>query len=230
MPDFDLEDRVAASPLVERIWRGHSAGGGSFISRAASQWEMVVTRQHDRSALTVRGPETSASPAPIPEDAAFVGITFRLGAVLHHLPPSLLVNGAVTLPDATRGSFWLAGGAWPFPDYDTADAFVARLIREGLLVQDPLVASALAGHATDLSPRSVQRRIVRATGLTQQTIRQIKRAHAAAALLAQGVAILDVVDQLGYADQAHLSRALRRFIGDTPARLLRQGQPENRPA
>lgn len=76
----------------------------------------------------------------------------------------------------------------------------------------------------------MQRRIVRATGLTQQTIRQIKRAHAAAALLAQGVAILDVVDQLGYADQAHLSRALRRFIGDTPARLLRQGQSENRPA
>ena len=225
MPEFDLEDRVAASPLVERIWRGHSESGGSFISRAASQWEMVVTRQHGRSALTVRGPETAAAPAPIPEDAAFVGITFRLGVVLPHLPPSLLVDGGVTLPAATRRSFWLAGGMWPFPDYDMADAFVARLVREGLLVHDPLVVAALAGHATDLSPRSVQRRIVRATGLTQQTIRQITRAHAAAALLAQGVAILDVVDYLGYADQAHLSRALRRFIGDTPARLLRQGQP-----
>ena len=131
----------------------------------------------------------------------------------------------MTLPDATRSSFWLAGGAWPFPDYDTADAFVARLVREGLLVQDPIVTAALAGHATDLSLRSVQRRIVRATGLTQQTIRQIERAHAAAALLAQGVAILDVVDHLGYADQPHLTRALRRFIGDTPAQLLRQGRP-----
>ena len=81
MPEFDLEDRPGASPLVERIWRGHSEGGGSFISRAASQWELVVTRQHGRSTLTVRGPETTAAPAPIPEDATFVGITFRHGTV-----------------------------------------------------------------------------------------------------------------------------------------------------
>lgn len=224
MPEFDLEERVAASPLVERIWRGRSTGGGSFISQAASQWEMVVTRQRDRSALTVRGPETAASPAPIPEDAAFVGITFRLGTVMPHLPPSVLVDWNVTLPDATCSSFWLAGGTWPFPDYDTADGFVARLVREGLLVQDRLVTAALAGHAPDRSLRSVQRRIVRATGLTQQAIHQIERAHAAAALLAQGVAILDIVDRLGYADQPHLTRALRRFIGDTPAQLRRRGR------
>jgi AraC-like DNA-binding protein len=71
----------------------------------------------------------------------------------------------------------------------------------------------------------MQRRIVQATGLTRHTIRQIERAHAAAALLEQGVAILDVVDHLGYADQPHLTRSLRRFIGDTPAHLLRQGRP-----
>ncbi len=222
MPEFDIEDRPAASSLVERIWRGHSAGGGSFVSRATSPWEMVVTRQRDRVTFTVRGPETTASPAPIPEDAAFVGITFRLGVVLPHLPPGALVDGAVTLPDATRTSFWLAGRTWPFPDYDTADTFVARLVRAGLLVHDPIVTAALAGHATDLSRRSVQRRIVRATGLTPHTIHQIERAHAAAALLAQGIAILDVVDRLGYADQPHLTRSLRRFIGHTPAHLLRQ--------
>jgi len=225
MSEFDLEDRPAASSFVERIWRGHSEGGGSFVSRAASQWEMVVTRQRDRVTLTVRGPETTASLAPIPEDATFVGITFRLGVVLPHLPPGALVDGAVTLPDATRASFWLAGGTWPFPDYDTADTFVARLVRDGLLMHDPIVTATLAGHDTDLSLRSVQRRIVRATGLTQHTIRQIERAHAAAALLARGIAILDVVDQLGYADQPHLTRSLKRFIGDTPAQLLRQNRP-----
>jgi len=225
MPEFDLEDRPAASSLVERIWRGHSEGGGSFVSRAASQWEMVVTRQGDRVTLTVRGPETTASRAPIPPDAAFVGITFRLGVVLPLLPPGALVDGAVTLPDATRTSFWLAGGTWPVPDYDTADTFVARLVRDGLLVHDPIVTATLAGHATDLSLRSVQRRFVRATGLTPHTIRQIERAHAAEALLTHGVAILDVVDQLGYADQPHLTRSLGRFIGSTPGRLLRQGRP-----
>ncbi len=39
-------------------------------------------------------------------------------------------------------------------------------------------------------------------------------------LLQQGVSIVDTVDQAGYADQPHLTRSLKRFIGQTPAQLL----------
>ncbi len=34
-----------------------------------------------------------------------------------------------------------------------------------------------------------------------------------------GVSILDTVHQAGYFDQAHLTRSLRRLIGETPMRL-----------
>jgi AraC-like DNA-binding protein len=223
---FIFETRSADSSCVDTIWRTRSERAGSFISRAVSQWEMVVTRREDGTTLTVRGPETKATPAPIPEDAEFVGITFRLGAFLPHLPVRALVDGTVTLPEATRTSFWLQGSAWRFPDYANADTFVEKLVRRGLLVRDPVVEAALRGHLTDLSARSVQRRVVRATGLTRGAIGQIDRARRAVALLECGVSILDTVGQAGYVDQPHLTKSLRRFIGQTPAQIVRQRRPE----
>ena len=97
-------------------------------------------------------------------------------------------------------------------------------MREGLIVRDPLVESALHGRVHDLSVRSVERRVLRSTGLTRTAIRQIERAHAAVQLLDQGLSILDTVAQAGYADQAHLTRSLKRFIGQTPAETFRTGK------
>ena len=223
--DFSFDERRLDSPYIDTVWRTRSERPGSFISRAVSRWEMVVTRQGGTSTLTVRGPETRAVPAPIPEDAEFCGIVFRLGTFLPHLPPGALVDRAVTLPDATRTSFWLQGAAWSFPDLENADTFVERLVRDGLLVRDPVVEAALRGHPTGWSARSVQRRVRRATGLTQCAIGQIERARAATALLEHGVSILDTVDRAGYVDQPHLTRALTRFIGQTPARIVRPVDP-----
>ncbi|MCB0139261.1 MAG: AraC family transcriptional regulator, partial [Caldilineaceae bacterium] len=35
-----------------------------------------------------------------------------------------------------------------------------------------------------------------------------------------GVSILDAVDEAGYYDQPHLTRALRQWVGYTPAQIL----------
>jgi AraC-like DNA-binding protein len=73
----------------------------------------------------------------------------------------------------------------------------------------------------------VQRRFVRATGLPLAVIRQIERARYATTLLQGGVPILETAARAGYADQAHLTRALRHYIGQTPARLLRPDRDES---
>jgi AraC-like DNA-binding protein len=217
---FVFDDRPSDSPFVEGIWRTESVGGGSFISSAASNLEMVITRQKNTITFTVRGPETKASPAPIPEDAEFIGIIFKLGTFMPYLPPTQLVNGGVNLPGAASQSFWLQGSAWQFPDFNNADTFVERLIHQGLLAHEPIVQTALQGESTDLSARSVQRRFLRATGLTHGTVAQIERARRAMTLLQQGVPILDTVDLAGYYDQPHLTRSLKHFIGQTPAQIL----------
>ena len=42
-------DRPSDSPYVERVWRYHSEGGGSFLSIAECRSELVVTRYQGRS-------------------------------------------------------------------------------------------------------------------------------------------------------------------------------------
>jgi hypothetical protein len=217
---FLFEEAGSGSPFVEKVWSTRGKPAEQFISVALSHWEMVVTRQPGRTYLTVRGPETAASTWPIPDDAEFLGIRFRHGAFMPNLPVGSLVDGMLTLPAASDRSFWLDGSAWEFPRFDDADAFVGRLDRAGLLVHDPVVEGALGGEPMGHSPRSIQRRVLRATGLTQNTIRQIARAEAAVGLLDRGESIAETVARAGYADQAHLTRSLKRFVGETPGQIV----------
>lgn len=157
---------------------------------------------------------------PIPEDAEFFGIQFGLGTFMPGLPPARLVDRSLTLPHVSRASFRLNGSAWELPRPDNADVFVNRLVRAGLLMHDPVASAALHGDVKGLSTRSVERRVSRATGLTRGVIRQIRRAETAVELLARGVSAGDVAHVAGYADQPHLIRSLKRFVGLTPSQIV----------
>ena len=78
----------------------------------------------------------------------------------------------MTLPEAGSKSFWLGGSAWQFPDYDNADTFVDWQVRKSLLVREPVVGVALQGQLEELSLRTIQRRFLRATGVTHSVARQ----------------------------------------------------------
>ena len=190
-------------------------------------------RHKGQSTLTVRGPETKATPADFPADAEWLGITFKLGTFMpDFLPGSLLNRQDVNLPEATGKSFWLCGSTWESPTYENADTFVNRLVRAGLLVRDPLVEDVMQAvdgslpTPLDLSPRALQYRFQRATGLTRKAAQQIQRAWRATALLEQGCPILDTAYQLGYFDQSHLTNSLRHYMGQTPAQISQALQPE----
>jgi len=223
---FNFEEKLSDSPFVDVIWRNHSESGGPFISVAMSRWQMVVTRYEGKTKLTVRGPETKATAAYCPAGAEHFGILFKPGAVMPPLPASLLRDGMVDLPEARSSSFWLNGSAWLFPDYENADTFVDRLVRDGLLVREPIVEAAIQPGLQEVSIRSVQRRFLKATGLTRGALSQIDRARYATMLLQGGASILDTVDLAGYADQPHLTRSLKRFVGQTPAQIISKKEAE----
>src|SRR5918999_3776151 len=144
---FGFDVRPSSSPYIEEVWATSSTATSrpdpSFISAAVSGWEIVVTRQASGSWLTVRGPETRASVAPVPVDAEFFGIRFSPGTFMPGLPLRHLVDGAATFPAIGDTTFRLAGDTWALRGLDDADDFVERLIRKGLLVYDDVVAAAL---------------------------------------------------------------------------------------
>ncbi len=221
---FDFEGRPSDSPLVETVWRTRSLDDGSFMSTAETYWEMVICRCQGKLFITMRGPETQARRAPFEKDTEFFGIVFKHGAFMPHLPVSRLVNEDVTLSAAANGRFWLHSAAWELPSFETVDAFIARLVRQEMLVFDPVVEAVLENRPLDISLRTAQRRFLRATGLTRGTFEQIKRAKQATTLLQKGASIADAIFQIGYADQPHLTRSLKRFVGYTPGQI---SQPDS---
>lgn len=217
---FPIEDRTERSDFVERIWRTPGVPDKAMISVAVPRWQIVVVESaHAPTSVFLRGPETKASVVPIPQDAEFFGIEFKLGAFIPAVPVGALVDIGRQLDAVSRTKVNLMGSNWEIPSFENAASFVAHLARAGALVRDPLVEQTLLRQPVAISERSVQRRFLRATGLTYGTVRQIERAKRTAALLAAGTPIQEAVEVAGYSDQAHMTRSLQRFLGKTPGKL-----------
>jgi AraC-like DNA-binding protein len=220
---FVIDEWDSDSAFVDKTWTSRSEPDPAFISVAASRWQMVVTTGSDATQVTVRGPETKATVTPIPAGAEFFGIVFSLGTFMPAMPLARLVDREAILAATAPSLFWFGGLRWEIPNPGNADVFVDRLVRQGLLVRDPIVAEFLQADVEGPSRRTLQRRVARATGLTRSTITQIARSQKAIEALGQGLSPQGAATLLGYADQSHLTRSLKRFIGQTPAQVNRGG-------
>ncbi len=207
------------SPFLEMIWRGQAENDAIPDCPADILWYMRFLKRNGKTSITVQGPTTKVTPVSYLKGDEFLGIRFKPGVFMPHLPLNAITDGVLNLSEATRQTFWLDGSAWEVPTYENADIFIDRLLRAGLLQYDPVVSAALQGQPQEMTLRSVQLRFLRATGLTHKVIQQVERVRYAAALLEQGIPIIEVVFRAGYFDQPHLTRSLKRFLGQTPAQI-----------
>ncbi len=214
-----FEGRTSDSPYIHMIWRGHVERDYSPTCPADSHWNLLLNSYQGRVKVTVEGPTNKAIFKHQFEGSEFLVVKFKHGIFMPYLPVTNLLNQDALLPEAAGRSFWLDGAAWQFPDFENVETFVDRLVRKEILVVDPVVRTALHDQSPDVSSRTIRRRFIRATGLTPGSIGQIERAHQAASMLEQGIPILDAVYEAGYADQPHMTRALKRFYGQTPAQI-----------
>jgi AraC-like DNA-binding protein len=221
----DEQERLSDSPYVDLVMSGRTVRDGRTIRPAETHWHMVCVRHQGGTQFIVVGPLTTSGVVTFTPGVEILWIRFRLGTYMPHLPHRDVLNVETMLPGAASRSFWLKGSAWQFPNYENTDTFVSRLACQGVLAYDPVVEDALRENAGDIPSRTVRHRFLRATGLTRAHIRQAERAAHAAALLRQGRSILDTVDESGYFDQPHLTRALKRWVGYTPAQLARMVDP-----
>jgi AraC-like DNA-binding protein len=219
-----FETRLSDSPYIQTITHGWTVNAGAPIRPAEIHWHMVMVKHHRNTQVFVVGPWSTAGVANYGADAEILWIKFKLGSFMPHLPTRHFLNNETTLPNAAFNRFWLKGTAWQLPDFENADTFINRLFKEEILAYDSMIHTALQGQPSNISPRTIRHRFLQATGLPQNYIRQYERARHAEALLQQGYSILDTVYEAGYFDQPHLTRALKQFIGYTPAQIIQMSQ------
>ena len=196
----------------------------------------------------VAGPDTGPVPSARRPGTTVVGVSFRPGAApaLLGIPADELRDLRVPLTDV-----WGSDAAPLERGVDDASPpsvrhdLIERQLRRRLVRAerpDDVVAAAVArlrrpgrrrvrtlGDELGISERQLLRRFDAAVGYGPKTldrVLQFQRFLSSAPLVAKGEARLArIAAELGYADQAHLSRECARLSGVTP-----QGLVANRPA
>lgn len=214
------EQRLSESPYLEWVAHGYTTADGCAMRPAEYNWHLIFTRQAGILRILVVGALEEARPLRYVAGAETVWMRFKVGTFMPYLPAPTILNREIELPQGSGDNFWLRDKVWAVPNVDNADTFVAHLVRAGALASDPLVDAALRDDVAAVPARTIRHHFQHRTGLRQTSIRQIKRAHRAVDLLHQGHSILDTAHDLGYADQSHLTRSLKRFLGYTPRELV----------
>ena len=222
---FLYEEKASTSPFVDVIWHTVDTSDGTYLAAADACWDMIFTRMPHRARVLLSGPSSEPTAVPYWAGNRHVGVRFMQGAYFTHLDPRSMFDRTVALAMPDSSHFELADLTWPMPDYATVDDLLAEFDAHGILAHDAVIEAALHGEGPPVSSRTVARHFTRITGRTPRQVRQIDRAREAAARLRTGEAIADVAYELGYADQSHLSRDVKRLTGYTPAASKRRDEP-----
>jgi AraC-like DNA-binding protein len=235
----------APAELVACVWERRPDGGPRPATRVLPDACVDIVWNGER--LFVAGPDTRAVVSTGRPNQAIVGLRFRPGAAgpALGLPAAQLRDLRVDLADlwgdAARELAERLGEAGPgTPRHRLLEAaLVDRL--PGIRSPDPLVLAAarmfgqpgsrvgaLAGRL-GVGERQLLRRFDADVGYGPKVLDRVLRFQRFLARIRAGVAgregLARVAGELGYADQAHLTRECRRLSGLTPGELLAARSP-----
>jgi hypothetical protein len=216
------QERGADSPLVERVARAVFDGDDCDVTTPDGCWDIVIMRRREQVSVLQTGVITRPVKLDFASGDEYVCISFKPGVFMPSARGRSMVDRAFIRPRAGDRSFWLDGDRLEIPSFENAESLVQRLTGRSALLRDEIVAGIADGDPRAISERSVQRHFQLSMGVTAKRFEQIRRARRAVLLLEQGTTVASVAHELGYSDQAHLTRALKAIVGRTPGAIARQ--------
>ena len=214
---FTYEEKQSSSPYVDVVWHTEDQTDGVYTASADACWDMIFIKSKEgKTKVLLSGPSAKITQVPYSAGNKNFGIRFKTGIIFANIPVNDMVNVTKALPMPTEDRFVLQGITWKLPTYESIDKFLIGLEEGSLISFDPVVRDVLENKAVKMSARSIQRHFAMTIGLSPRSVKQITSARKAVALLLQGIPLVEVSYQLGYADLPHMIRMLKRFTGYTP--------------
>jgi AraC-like DNA-binding protein len=185
--------------------------------------------------LIVAGPDTRAFESTRPHSDTVVGVRFRTGVAggVLGLPASELRDTRVPLDELWGRELRERLGEAPGPGHRRRLLELAITARRPHIPDpDPLVLAAVRrlgrprsrvtslSRELGISERQLLRRFDAAVGYGPKMLDRVLRFQRFRSQAAKGGELARVAAELGYADQAHLTRECVRLSGLTPARLI----------
>jgi len=220
---FTYEDKQIDSPFIDKIWHTFTTSEGVYTADVDGNWDIIITKGKNFVGVSVNGIGTEAAKVPYVSGIESIGIALKPGVFLRDYKGKDIVNSQHVLNEGDVSYVRISGQNFTIPDFETAEAFVRELEASGLLLTDSIVSN-FSRKKGAVSARTLRRHVAETTGVSPHFFDQIERAQYAADLLKQGVAIAEVSSETGYTDQAHMTRAIKRIMGRTPAQIISDNQ------
>ena len=233
-------------PWVSHYWLS-TGGAPQHVLLPDGCVDLVVATTAREATVWLYGTATQRTVLDVDPTVRYLGVCFRPGQARHFLRIS-----AAELTDraeAVKGgdalglaeAHWLADGAGCV--FAELDALLLRLLirhpprrlpLDNLLLHlhGPQYSSlATLAASCGVSRRQLERLCRTHVGVSPACFAMIRRCHRALALLARpatpqalaSLSLASIAAEAGYADQSHMTRELRRFTGQTPGVLRRNG-------
>jgi len=215
--------RVAGSPYVHSISRIIHMQDNIGTATPDGCWDLVVLKRKERIYFFRTGILTQAIPLRREAGDELLTISLRVAFFMPHMAARQLINKAFSFPLFNNRTCCMNGNLIELPNFENAELFIDKLVSVGILVKDNEIACALEGRLQTKSSRTLRRRFLVTTGLTQNYIQQIVRAQHAVMLIQQGAPLQWVAAETGYYDQSQMTHSLKHIMGQNPGEIKRKG-------
>lgn len=216
-----VQVRPAESPFVASIRSTQFTVAGSTLMQPDNCWDIAIMKRGDKVSVLRTGLTTRTVVLEHDEGDEVLVISFKPHTFMPLMPGEVMRDEGVFLDGFGRTRVWIGSDVREIPTIETADVFVERLVRDGIVEGNDFVASLLDGRPKAATERTLQRHFLKTTGLTYKHFTLVSRAQEAVTLLQAGQRAADVATALGYSDQAHMINSLRSIMGQTPGEIAR---------
>ncbi|MBP7857914.1 helix-turn-helix transcriptional regulator [Candidatus Saccharibacteria bacterium] len=206
------KSRNSSHPYIDTVWQTECLEDGIYSATPDGSWDLIYIQKPDGKRMVFfTGQSTEPVKVPYLKGESSIVISFAGATYLTKKP-----DGFVALP-ITGQSFLYEGYDFPLPTRTNAEQITNLLIQRRFLKNDDIVEGVLSSKPLAASKRSVQNHFQHTTGITKKDFEQIRRAQEAVRLLQEGVKPVDVASSVGYSDQAHLTRSIKKIMGHLPS-------------
>jgi hypothetical protein len=212
-------ERTPELESIASVWAIRAAVIMQRIVPADPCISIILVKSDTSAEVIIRGPETAPRSEILLPGYTWIGIRLQPGVQLKNFPTQQLTDSLRILPADSNGQFQFEGMLLQFPSFSDAEQLIKQMHDLGYISGKALNSQEFPRQV--MSSKSYSRFVKRSTGLSPYKLHQLQRISEALRLFRQGMPAATVASELGFADQAHLTRAAKQFLGYTPKELLR---------
>lgn len=211
--------RSSSHPWIDTVWQTVCLSDGIYKATPDGSWDLILSVAPDgQASVFLSGQATEPVDVPYLEGQHSVVISFAAHVYLKH-DKEARTGANIRFLTVQGDVFFLDGVELPLPTFLNAEQLVDKMTENNLLQSDDVVAKAFTSKPKAASKRSVQQHFKKITGITQKDFQLIRRAQDAVRRLKAGESAADVAADLGYTDQPHMIKSIKKIMGHLPSNL-----------